>query len=1017
LVATQHSRPAPDGGLSTEIAAVERLLDQAADFELRAPELALVLGERAAAVAESAGAERLWVNAEGLAVSARVRLGLRAPTVGRAVAALRTAEDTGDAALAVRLRTDLAVCARSVGAPLTGLAALRPVLEEPSITGARRAAVLSQLVGCLSQFGRKPELDRTLAEADRLCGSDDDLDGDGRLLARALLRVAVSAHRRRHGDVIGAADAARTGLGFFEQLEDRQHDGGVVRVRLVLQLVCSLLDRGDGKHALELARSVLDEPARAAAVAPTGWLRMAVATRVLLPSGSVEAAAQMLRDAVHATERHELHALTARLWTELAHVEERLGRFAEAIECLHLARAAEHVHARARRQAMGLLAGEFGAGAHAEIDLDRVLGAVPAGGGDASVAVAPLSVPEPKVPELREPSSATTAVADAPRPRDAVGATAPPTWSLAPAPADESGGSRSATARSGGRRRAEEVTAATLAEVAALAGGRRRATESQADTAGEAPGEVGRRGAEDVADAGVADRGDEGPAGTGRRRTEDVADAGVANRAGEVPAEVRRRQAEVVADAGVADRADEAPARTGRRRAEDVTTPEEAPTPVDDRGQGVSAADVVSAPRAGRRRADGGNAPTEAPAPGGGRRRAEDVSASPEAPAPRAGRRRAEDAVSVPKNAKVTPSTNDHSPADADDAAALGVARQRADEVAAEASGERRAAESAFTSEPDPVAERGSSESTTARRAEPRKTRHDAEHGSVAARSVLDRLGINTASGGRRRATDGDPGRPASVGRRRADDDTAAIAEQPSEDQRNQDTGAAPGTAETSERTGRENAGSAAARDTAESSERAEAAAGTGVAELSAWLRENTESAPTQDTGGSEPSTWLSEDAEPVSRVDDSGSAAETSTDEAPSPAPSVPVIDSWLPRLKLPPSLAPWDDSVDTVDTDTPPSTSTSETPFTNSPVLQDDDDLGEPFRSEPPDDDLPEDAGLADLLARALAEHQAGTASAAAIVKRLGSNQPSAEPRPVNGHSRNGIEPGSNGRHRGDT
>lgn len=80
-------------------------------------------------------------------------------------------------------------------------------------------------------------------------------------------------------------------------------------------------------------------------------------------------------------------------------------------------------------------------------------------------------------------------------------------------------------------------------------------------------------------------------------------------------------------------------------------------------------------------------------------------------------------------------------------------------------------------------------------------------------------------------------------------------------------------------------------------------------------------------------------------------------------------------------------------------------------------DDDLGEPFGRElsgVPDDDLPEDAGLADLLARALAEHQAGTASAAALVKRLG-NQSVSEPRPVNGHGRNGAEPG-NGRHRGD-
>jgi hypothetical protein len=80
---------------------------------------------------------------------------------------------------------------------------------------------------------------------------------------------------------------------------------------------------------------------------------------------------------------------------------------------------------------------------------------------------------------------------------------------------------------------------------------------------------------------------------------------------------------------------------------------------------------------------------------------------------------------------------------------------------------------------------------------------------------------------------------------------------------------------------------------------------------------------------------------------------------------------------------------------------------------------DFGAPFsdsyaRAIAEDEPAP-DAGLAELLARALAEHQAGTASAAALVKRLGSksDEPAAS-RPVNGHRRSGAMGPDSGRHR---
>jgi hypothetical protein len=62
---------------------------------------------------------------------------------------------------------------------------------------------------------------------------------------------------------------------------------------------------------------------------------------------------------------------------------------------------------------------------------------------------------------------------------------------------------------------------------------------------------------------------------------------------------------------------------------------------------------------------------------------------------------------------------------------------------------------------------------------------------------------------------------------------------------------------------------------------------------------------------------------------------------------------------------------------------------------------------------EDPPADAGLADLLARALAEHRAGTSSAAALVRRLGEqNNARGTSQRVNGHAR--TETRANGRHR---
>ncbi|WP_020666407.1 hypothetical protein [Amycolatopsis nigrescens] len=805
MVASKHTRPSASpgyrargsatagDGFSSGPYSVERLLSGATGLRLWAPEVAMVLGERAVALAESAGSDELWVRAEALVVSARVRLGDRAATVARAVVALRAAEAAGDRVLAAGIRTDLAICARSVGAPLSGLAVLRPALAVPGQRPAERAAAMVQLVGCLAQFGRKPELDRALREADRLCSDDEGLDPDARLVVRALLRVAISAHRRRHGDLTGAADAARTGLGLLEQLENPGTDGGLAQVRLVLQLVATLLDRGDTELAMELAQPVLDAPARAACIAPLGWLRLAVATRVLLPSGAGAAATTLLRAALHDTERHGLRALTARLWLELSSVEEQVGSAADAIDCLRQARTAEQIYGRQRRQACGVLAAEFGSGEQAPLDVAEVLEQSP---------------PAPARQVERQPEPAPAMVAEPVAERFPV--TAVPELKLAPAPAAEP---------------APQVAWAREPEPAP------KVTRS---TAPEPAPEVAWS-REPAAEVHWSREPSPAPQVSWSRETAPAPEVAWSREA--APEVSWTREAAPAAEVNWSREARSAPQVDWSREA--------------------------------------------APA--------EEVSWSRElAPPP-----------SAPEPAEPAP-----------------VARDTSDDW-----WERRS-----YSEPAAPAQR---------------TRHDSEHGSVAAKSVLDRLGISAGSGGgRRRATDGvDPGAPAE------------------------------------EKTPR-------SKEAAEFAELAEFTAPEPVAPR----REPDPPETPQPSGDHE---------RPVTESERTSA-----------------VGDDWLPRLRLPPSLAPLEELN---------GSSASAEPSWGSGATYQDNDFGQPFGADYAKaisaDEPPPDAGLAELLARALAEHQAGTSSAAALVKRLGSQSDHGDPRPVNGHGRghgSGYDGRENGLHR---
>jgi hypothetical protein len=882
-----RSAVAPGGTLS----AVGRLIERADALHLRAPELALVLGERAAALAESAGADEQWIRAESLVVSARVRIGSRPSTVGRAVAALRAAEHAGYGDIAARLRIDLAVCARSLGTPLTGIAALRPVLSDPVVSPVHRAEALCHLVGCLAQFGRKAELDRVLVEADRLVQNDDSLDADSRLLVRALLRNGTAAHRRRHGDLTAAADAARTGLGFLEKMDRPEDDGGLVRVRLVLQLVSTLLDRGDAEMALEIAQPTLAEPVRAAGVAPTSWLRLAVATRIHLPAGAGEAATELVREAVASTERHGLHAVTARLWLELSQIEERFGRAEEAIACLHRSRAAEHLHSRSRRQACGLLAGEFGADTLAAVDLDDVLAVAPPSR-PVPIAVEPLrdddtttfmrpaeltrygrSRPAPEPEGETAYFTAAGSVPEAPvepsAPAEPERTSATPSWSFG---------------RTAGEREVEQTAVfpairdrpdapASPRQAEPVARKPERVVEPRENAAGTRESQPVAMSRAEAAESRTAAPG-------GKRRQEDAdrrAADGVERRP-ETESRAAGPQRQESARQESAERRGEAPSSGGRRRQEDVAgrrAAEAKPAALPGWVKPFRRPEVVAAPEpveTYRRPAapEPVVAPVETPV--------EAPVAPPVVQAPAAPARLS---LAMPDLSDILPELA-LAPAPADETAAP---LWESDEWAREERARREV--------------QGS-----------RKTRHDSEHGSVAARSVLDRLGISggadSGGGGRRRA-DGSG----------THEDVARTAEPVPETQ--------------------------------------PVAAGAPAESDPPWKRERPDLAPP-----------------PRPELTEEEAAAEP-----------------WLPRLRMPPSLDPLED----FDNWTP----TSE-PFPES------------YARAIAEDEPPPDAGLAELLARALAEHQAGTASAAALVKKLGSQDEHGR-RSVNGHAagRDGKRNGS--------
>ncbi|HEX7306716.1 hypothetical protein [Lentzea sp.] len=325
----------------------------------RAPELALVLGERALALATARRDEADRLRAESLVVFAGNRVGRGVRVADRAIDALKAAEAAGEHETAWLLRVELAACARSVGAPLTGFAAVLPVLEAPDVPAELRASALVQASECLVTVGRGDEAVRALAEADQLHVADPTLDDDTRLLLRGHIRAVQAAQHRRWGDIAAAIGAAREGLDLLSRFADPAADSGQGFGRLTLELVLALMDANRLLDASEAGAPLLDRPVRAPSASTAGWLRLALATRVHLPAGRVGLAREMLREAVASAERHQLDSLLAESLLALAHVHEVSGELADALADLRSAHAAERRRARAVYAVRARLAAEF----------------------------------------------------------------------------------------------------------------------------------------------------------------------------------------------------------------------------------------------------------------------------------------------------------------------------------------------------------------------------------------------------------------------------------------------------------------------------------------------------------------------------------------------------------------------------------------------------------------------------------------------------------------------------------
>lgn len=319
------------------------LVESAMLLRWRAPELALLLADRAVSAAQDD--KMAILRADHLAVFALNRLGRHAEAVHRIFPAVRDADTPPE--LRHELHVELAHCAVALREPTTALSAVRAVLVAgDDVAPVLRGAALVAAAEALGMLGRDDLVIAALDEADELYREDPSLDHDTALLLRAAARAVDAARHRQRGAAARAEAKAREGRELLVDLADPEHDSGEVSARLMLEIVLALLDREAGDTALQEVRALLRRPVRAAAAGSVGRLRLALATRVHLAEGRHESALTLLADAVEGAQRHGVDAVLAECLEGLSHVHEARGEFADALHCMRAARVAEARHHR-----------------------------------------------------------------------------------------------------------------------------------------------------------------------------------------------------------------------------------------------------------------------------------------------------------------------------------------------------------------------------------------------------------------------------------------------------------------------------------------------------------------------------------------------------------------------------------------------------------------------------------------------------------------------------------------------
>ena len=319
------------------------LVESAMLLRWRAPELALLLADRAVAAAQD---DQMAVLRAGyLAVFALNRLGRHGEAAHRLFPAVW--DDGTPAGLRHELHVELAHCAAALAEPATALRAVHAVLAAgDDVAPVLRGTALVAAAEASDALGRGDLFTPALDEADELYREDSTLDRDTALLLRATARAADAARHRRCGAASEAEAHARAGRELLAGLADPEHDSGEVRARLMLEIVLAMLDRDEGDAAMHEVRPLLRRPVRAAAAGAVGRLRLALATRVHLAEGRHEPALTLLADAVEGAQRHGMDVVLAECLEGLSHVHEARGEFADALYCVRAARAAEGRHSR-----------------------------------------------------------------------------------------------------------------------------------------------------------------------------------------------------------------------------------------------------------------------------------------------------------------------------------------------------------------------------------------------------------------------------------------------------------------------------------------------------------------------------------------------------------------------------------------------------------------------------------------------------------------------------------------------